>query len=527
MISKGTEMVAESAIPEHHVGSRIECCGHFGTIKYIGPVEGHPGVWLGIDWDDIDRGKHNGTVNGVHYFSTRCPKSGSFLRREKVNFGQSLAVAIRFRYGEREDELTAKIKEQQLLKFQQSINAPFLELVGFDKVADRQSNFNSLEIVNVRLRNVSTTGAPYELSGICPNLREIDISKNLLSSWTEIFNICSQLNHLYWLNVSENMLTFPDNYREYIFPNITVLICGYMGLNWEDVKRISNIFPNIEELRAPYNNITDLSTPEHHSLLKLQVLDLEGNDIRYWSQVNKLSVIPTLEQLIMENTKLENIHFESKSVPVEDFPKLSKLNISENLIAKWCSIGELNKLRNMENLRFMKNPILETENIATREQLVIARIKNLKFFNGRLIKDDERRGAEYDYIKKYALEWLRVKDIAERDQFLLEHNRYLELIEKYGELEESELQVQSNILKSSLIALNIKFGERRISKNLPPSILIQKLVMLIQKLFKLEERPTLKYVSSLKSDIVIDLDDEMKELGYYSVQDGDSIIVQI
>lgn len=65
-------MVAESSIPDHHVGNRIECCGHFGTIKYIGPVEGHPGVWLGIDWDDIERGKHNGTVNGIHYFDTRC-----------------------------------------------------------------------------------------------------------------------------------------------------------------------------------------------------------------------------------------------------------------------------------------------------------------------------------------------------------------------------------------------------------------------------------------------------------------------
>lgn len=68
----------------------------------------------------------------------RHPKSGSFLRREKVNFGQSLITAIRARYGEREDELTAKIEEQQLLMFQQSINAPFLELVGFDKVVDKQ-----------------------------------------------------------------------------------------------------------------------------------------------------------------------------------------------------------------------------------------------------------------------------------------------------------------------------------------------------------------------------------------------------
>ncbi|KAJ8950146.1 hypothetical protein NQ314_007999 [Rhamnusium bicolor] len=510
MISKGTtssEMVAESTISDYNIGSRIECCGHFGTIKYIGPVEGHPGVWLGIDWDDVERGKHNGTVNGIHYFQTQHPKSGSFLRKEKVNF--------------------AKIKEQQLLMFQQSINAPFLELVGFDKITDKQSNFHSLEIVNVRLQNVSNTGAPYELNSLCPNIREIDISKNLISSWKEIFNICCQLKYLHWINISENILTFPENCEDLVFPHITVLICGYMKINWEDVNKLSKVFPNIEELRVPYNNITDLSTPKHHNLKKLKVLDLEGNYIRQWSEINKLHVVTSLEHMILENTALENIYFESNSLPVDDFSNLNKLNINNNLIKGWCSIGELNKLQKLEYLRFMKNPVLEAENVATREQLVIARIGNLKFFNGRQIKDDERRGAEYDYIKRYALEWIKVKDTAEREPFLLEHNRYLELIKKYGLPEESELVVQTNILNSSLVNLNIEFEGRNISKRLPPSILIQKLVMLIQKLFKLNERPKLKYVSGSKSDIIIELEDEMKELGYYSVQDGDRIIVQI
>ncbi|KAJ8954012.1 hypothetical protein NQ318_004303 [Aromia moschata] len=139
-----------------------------------------------------------------------------------------------------------------------------------------------------------------------------------------------------------------------------------MRLNWDDINKISNVFPNIEELRAPYNNITDLTTPKHHSLPKLRVLDLEGNDIKYWSEVNKLSVVASLEHLMLENTKLENIYFDSSSIP---------------------------------------------------------------FFNGRPIKDDERRGAEYDYIRKYALEWIKVKNTAEEKLFLLEHNRYLELIE--------------------------------------------------------------------------------------------------
>lgn len=53
------------------IGDRIECNKHFGTIKYIGPVEGYLDSWLGIDWDDPERGKHNGTVKGKQYFEAR------------------------------------------------------------------------------------------------------------------------------------------------------------------------------------------------------------------------------------------------------------------------------------------------------------------------------------------------------------------------------------------------------------------------------------------------------------------------
>lgn len=60
---------SNSSNPEYKVGDRIECSGDYGTIKYVGPVADHPAIWLGIDWDRCDRGKHNGTVNDVQYFN--------------------------------------------------------------------------------------------------------------------------------------------------------------------------------------------------------------------------------------------------------------------------------------------------------------------------------------------------------------------------------------------------------------------------------------------------------------------------
>lgn len=105
-----------------------------------------------------------------------------------------------------------------------------------------------------------------------------------------------------------------------------------MTLSWEDVNKLSSVFPNIEELRVPYNNITNLTIPNHHNLKQLRILDLEGNSIKQWSEINKLSVISSLEQMMLEDTKLENIYFQSNVVPISEFPNLNKLNINNNFI---------------------------------------------------------------------------------------------------------------------------------------------------------------------------------------------------
>lgn len=43
-------------------------------------VTGHSGIWLGIDWDDAARGKHDGSVNGITYFCTRFAQLNKKLK---------------------------------------------------------------------------------------------------------------------------------------------------------------------------------------------------------------------------------------------------------------------------------------------------------------------------------------------------------------------------------------------------------------------------------------------------------------
>lgn len=85
----------------------------------------------------------------------------------------------------------------------------------------------------------------------------------------------------------------------------------------------------------------------------------------------------------------------------------------------------MDKLPNLEDLKFRENPILKNETVETARQLIIARIANLKILNGTEIFPVERRGAEYDYLKLYLPKWLETE---KRISFVNEHPRYLILI---------------------------------------------------------------------------------------------------
>ena len=50
-------------------GVRLRLFGHLSTVKFVGEVQGTRGTWLGVEWDDPNRGKHDGVKDGVRYFT--------------------------------------------------------------------------------------------------------------------------------------------------------------------------------------------------------------------------------------------------------------------------------------------------------------------------------------------------------------------------------------------------------------------------------------------------------------------------
>lgn len=64
----------------------------------------------------------------------RHPTAGSFVRLQKVDFGRSCVSAIRERYADNQLAVAA----EELQELQRAMNAPSLELVGFEKVNKQQ-----------------------------------------------------------------------------------------------------------------------------------------------------------------------------------------------------------------------------------------------------------------------------------------------------------------------------------------------------------------------------------------------------
>ena len=77
------------------IGTRLQIDKQFATVRYVGEVAGQEGIWVGVEWDDASRGKHNGIYKGKNYFKCLGDRtSGSFVRQNKLLPVADLGVAL-------------------------------------------------------------------------------------------------------------------------------------------------------------------------------------------------------------------------------------------------------------------------------------------------------------------------------------------------------------------------------------------------------------------------------------------------
>lgn len=514
----------EPALPEDAVGRRVSCGGERATVRYVGPVPPTKGVWLGVDWDNPERGKHDGVHEGVQYF-TCSPGAGSFVRPSKVSFGVDFLSALEQFYN---------IDVDEVLSEDISISSKKLE---WDRLKER--SFENLLSVLLNRSDVCGAGAEGVVRKTTPNVTWLDLSRTLIGRWDDVAAITEQMVALEGLQLSYNRLAPPPEpaLLSPAFLRLTTLTLNGCALCWSQVLHCAPMWPQLEHLGLEENHICTITDPGPDLLQTLKSLSLAHNPLDEAS-VLSLSSLPRLEQLNLSQTGLTSLHFtDSGPGPGEDtqmFASLKSLNLDNNNISEWRVVNELRRLQALEQFSCKGNPLKSSDgNHQTVHQILIAKLPRVSVLNRIKVQMDERRGAELDYIKLFGEAWLKAGGQSQLSpDFITDHPRYQALIQKYGAPDEEELKKpQPFALKNQLLKICFVFPDdpdrKQMEKKLPASMEVQKVKGLLHRVLKVPTTDlTLSYTSPKVVGTEYELDNDLKSLQFYSIEDGDTVLVR-
>ncbi|XP_017053356.1 tubulin-specific chaperone E isoform X2 [Drosophila ficusphila] len=510
------------------LGSRIKIADNYGTVRYVGEVSGHMGTWLGIEWDDGLRGKHNGIVDGKRYFQTQSPTAGSFIRPGKVGPCATLEDAARERYLNYD---SSNVDESLIREAQASLQASLFEVVGMDKIARKQSKFEQLEEVSVDQTPVNAAGYLKELT----QLTTLNVSHTLIWNWEIVANIAQQLPSLTNLNLSSNRLVLPTaseitdlepSFRQ--LKRINLRGCGFS--DWKDVMHTALLWPNILSLGLQENPFGQLAEVDRKKIFQqLQELDLHRTKIMDFDQVVKLGNLVTLRSLNLMENGIEEIKLPDcdPQEKINMFVSLEQLNLLHNPI--WNEADAFNELDKLPQLsRLSKTPHLKS-NFDEMASKAVASIAGLQFINKAEVTAEERRGAEYDLWKKHALDWMQATHQGSDSlrEFCRKHRTYPLLVKKYGSPADFVPRTQTKPSNLINICIRHQLSGETWEKKIPRMITVQTLQGLVMKRFRLGGNvPQLCYVDAKHPNLVVQLDNNAKTLDFYSVQEHDTVLVQ-
>ncbi|XP_027362895.1 tubulin-folding cofactor E isoform X2 [Abrus precatorius] len=486
----------ESTKPRHEfcVGQRVHGSGdskRIGTVKYVGPVEGYLDSWVGVDWDNGE-GKHDGSINGVRYFHAKSERSGSFVRPQNLNQGISLLEALESRY---KSEST-KDEEDEMYVLSTSDHRVSVQLL---------------------------------------DIKELDLTGNLLSEWKDVGTICEQLPALRTLNLSNNLMS-PYKSELPLLKSIHVLVLNNTGVDWDQVELLKQSLTAIEELHVMGNNISRI-LPGSSSMVQgfdfLQLLNLEDNCIADWNEIMKLSQLKCLEQLYLNKNCLNSLFYpenagqhESEVMCYKPFQNLRCLLLGNNNIGDLASVDSLNFFPNLVDIRLSANPITDSRGGGVPRFVLIARLAKILTLNGSEVTPRERKDSEIRYVR------LVISRLHASPEEIKQHPRFYELKNIYGIEDErpsigatGPQTISSGLLSITLNCVGASMGEKPpLTKKLPATTTVGKLKFLCESFFKLKSMKLQLFLQEEGSPLPLLLDNDTSSLMDLGIG-NDSIIL--
>ncbi|KAH9845300.1 PAC2-involved in the stabilization of microtubles [Teratosphaeria destructans] len=468
----------------HHIDQRLSLKGQLCTVRYIGNVADKGGQWLGVEWDDPARGKHDGTHNGVSYFQCRStsPTCASFLRpNQPWDKERTFLEALREKYMSQDVP-----SEHEAIQISRSKQA---EEVGFSKFAARQAELRGIHNIvldHMCIRYSRDDLANDEITEVCKDVTDLDIGSNLFENISDILDLASCFPKLRSLTIDGNRVS-PQTFQDDL-----ALRCGVIDVRtrFRTVKYLSVsktlipsdqmfhlrrlAFSTVETLVACNNEwseflasraTTELSPvfPKH-----LSTIDLSGNLFMSIEDVGPAFADGQAKTVVLKNCNITTVNRSAEFSSLAPCLNVEELDLRHNDIASWTFFNSLAAtFPNLLHLRTTGNPLYqdlmsaEGKPLSAEDgyMLTIARIATLQTLNYSKITDKERLNAETYYLNQIAISISSVASVHEEEAVKAAHPRWTELCEEYGEPIVLNKTDQGDVDPSSLAArlLHITF----------------------------------------------------------------------
>ncbi|CAN0301222.1 unnamed protein product [Pylaiella littoralis] len=312
------------------VGDRVvDGNGFRATVRYVGPVctaKDPTSLWIGVEFDDAGRGKHDGAVqkpdgSTLRYFTCGNGGSGSFLKQGKFSVGIPMAEALRQQYVDMNAPLLAP---ENLLPDAYASTSKggkkAIEFYGESKIRRRQQ-VDTLHHCTLRECGISKAGELSVLSEAAGSFVHVDLKANLLSDWQEVGLIASQMPLLEILSVGSNRFRTPEEVPSSLESGacdhlrvLEVTSCGITS--WSQVAMLGEWAPSLEELYAADNSVSDVvnvvaastsGNTKVEGFRRLKSLDLSETGLTSWEQVACFSALPVLATLLLNHNRVTDV----------------------------------------------------------------------------------------------------------------------------------------------------------------------------------------------------------------------------
>lgn len=474
------------------IGSRIALGKWRGTIRFAGQVASTNGNWLGIEWDDAEKGKHDGVHNGKRYFSCqRGVNSGSFIRPNAagLSFGSSYLQAVKEKYIGKDEATSSDGASQQHYSRKTladvEIDVPNLEMIKkknamLDKLkmiglGGWKDDQGEEEILVAKAFDSKAGEKQGDIFSTTPLVSSLDLSRSLLSNWKEVERIAKELPQLTFLSLHFNR--FDDfTIRDDSFRRLEELQIDATLMTWREVKMIARRMPRLERLQMGCNGIVRLVDDDDDeerqvAMPNLLSINLAENCLNDWNDVVQglSQACPRIKTLILSQNQLTSISPQRASSMSTKLESVEKLSLIGNALQNWNDLESLvewlPKVKDLSigeegNYQFLQSIPKEE-----RRLLVIARLDFLESLNHAIISLFERKDAELFYLSRLE----REIDKMTAEEVNRWHPNWTRLSRKHGKKNamESLARPARETLSSRMIQVRIRLCRKEPIKTEP------------------------------------------------------------